>query len=85
MIARALLASAVEKGHEVIFIGSTHGQDYKYFGEESLFSEVYFLQTTGVVNQKGLGKIKALFKILKAIIIPGLVSYKYVRRYYILF
>lgn len=66
MIARALVSDAVAKGHEVIFIGSTHGQDYKYFGEESLFSAVYFLPTTGVVNQKGLAKLKALYKIFKA-------------------
>ena len=66
MIARALLEAAVQKGHEVIFIGSTHGQDQKYFAKDSKFSAVYFLHTTGVVNQKGLGKIKALFKVFKA-------------------
>ena len=66
MIARALLEAAVQKGHEVIFIGSTHGQDQKYFAKDSKFSAVYFLHTTGVVNQKGLGKIKALFKVLQA-------------------
>ncbi|MBL6973185.1 MAG: glycosyltransferase, partial [Sulfurimonas sp.] len=66
MIARALLESAVQKGHEVIFIGSTHGQDQKYFAKDSKFSAVYFLHTTGVVNQKGLGKIKALYKVLQA-------------------
>lgn len=66
MIARALVEAAVKQGHEAIFIGSTHGQDSKYFGEGSLFNDVYFLQTTGVVNQKGLGKFKALYKIFKA-------------------
>lgn len=66
MIAQALLEAAVSKGHEVIFIGSMHGQDRKYFEKESAFSSVYFLPTTGVVNQKGLGKFNALFKILKA-------------------
>ena len=65
MIARALLESAVQKGHEVIFIGSKHGQDQKYFAHESKFSSVYFLQTTGVVNQKGFGKLKALFKVVQ--------------------
>lgn len=66
MIARALLEAAVQKGHEVIFIGSTHGQDQKYFAKDSKFSAVYFLHTTGVVNQKGLGKIKALLKVFQA-------------------
>jgi len=66
MIAQALVESAIAKGHEVIFIGSTHGQDKKYFEGDERFENVYFLQTTGVVNQKGLGKFKALFKIFKA-------------------
>ena len=66
MIAKALVASAVNNGHDVIFIGSTHGQDQKYFAQDSLFNDVYFLPTTGVVNQKGFGKLKALYKIFKA-------------------
>ncbi len=66
MIAEALLEAATSRGHELIFIGSTHGQDRKYFEEGSLFNETYFLETTGVVNQKGLGKLKALFKVFKA-------------------
>lgn len=31
MIADALLEAAHKEGHECIFIGSTHGQDRKYF------------------------------------------------------
>ena len=67
MIAQALAESAVASGYEVIFIGSTSGQDKKYFGERSSFSHTYFLDTNGVVNQKGFKKIIALFKILKAL------------------
>ncbi len=66
MIAEALAEAAVSDGHEVIFIGSTTGQDRKYFEEYSPFSHVYFLNTTGVVNQKGFEKVKALFKVFKA-------------------
>jgi len=66
MIAQALLEASVKAGYEVIFIGSTKGQDKRYFEKDSAFSEVYFLETTGVVNQKGLGKIKALFRVFKA-------------------
>ncbi|MCD6433355.1 MAG: UDP-N-acetylglucosamine--N-acetylmuramyl-(pentapeptide) pyrophosphoryl-undecaprenol N-acetylglucosamine transferase [Sulfurimonas sp.] len=66
MIAEALVEAAVCDGHEVIFIGSTSGQDRKYFGEHSAFSHVYFLETTGVVNQKGLDKLKALLRVLVA-------------------
>ncbi len=66
MIAQALVEAAIKKGHEVIFIGSTHGQDRKYFENDTRFNAVYFLPTTGVVNQRGLGKLKALYKIFKA-------------------
>ena len=68
-IAEALVEAAVNDGHEVVFIGSKSGQDRKYFESHSAFSSVYFLDTTGVVNQKGLGKLKALWKILKAFFI----------------
>ena len=66
MIAEALVEAAVEEGCEVIFIGSNHGQDRNYFEQRSAFSHVYFLETSGVVNQKGLKKIKALYKIALA-------------------
>ncbi|MCF6330331.1 MAG: undecaprenyldiphospho-muramoylpentapeptide beta-N-acetylglucosaminyltransferase [Sulfurimonas sp.] len=66
MIAEALVEVGVADGHEVIFIGSTSGQDKKYFENNSSFSHVYFLDTTGVVNQKGLGKLKALLKVFLA-------------------
>ncbi len=66
MIAQTLAQAALACGHEIIFIGSTSGQDRKYFEHNSPFATVYFLETTGVVNQRGLGKIKALFKVFKA-------------------
>jgi UDP-N-acetylglucosamine--N-acetylmuramyl-(pentapeptide) pyrophosphoryl-undecaprenol N-acetylglucosamine transferase len=66
MIAQALVKAAISQGHEVIFIGSTSGQDRKYFEEFSPFSHVYFLPTIGVVNQKGFGKIKSLYKVFRA-------------------
>jgi len=66
MIAQALVQAAVSNGHEVIFIGSTYGQDQNYFAKNSSFKDVYFLDTTGVVNKKGMDKLKALYKIYKA-------------------
>ncbi|MBA1433298.1 MAG: undecaprenyldiphospho-muramoylpentapeptide beta-N-acetylglucosaminyltransferase [Epsilonproteobacteria bacterium] len=66
MIAEAIVEAAVAQGHECIFIGSQKGQDRKYFEYGSPFAHVYFLDTTGVVNQKGLGKLKALYKVFKA-------------------
>ncbi len=66
MIAEALVEASVNQGHEVIFIGSTTGQDRKYFEDKSYFSKVYFLETTGVVNQKGFSKVKALWRVFSA-------------------
>ena len=66
MIAEALVEATANEGHEAIFIGSTSGQDRKYFESHSSFSHVYFLETTGVVNQKGFKKVKALWLVLKA-------------------
>ena len=66
MIAQALVEASVQDGHEAIFIGSTTGQDKKYFESHSPFSHVYFLDTAGVVNQKGFAKLKALYKVFKA-------------------
>jgi len=66
MIAEALVEAAVADGHEAVFVGSTKGQDRKYFAKHSHFSHVYFLDTTGVVNQRGFGKLKALFKVFVA-------------------
>jgi len=66
MIAESLVEAVSKSKNEAIFIGSVTGQDRKYFQEKSLFLAVYFLETTGVVNQRGLGKLKALFKVFKA-------------------
>jgi UDP-N-acetylglucosamine--N-acetylmuramyl-(pentapeptide) pyrophosphoryl-undecaprenol N-acetylglucosamine transferase len=66
MIAEALVEAALKEGHEAIFIGSLKGQDRNYFEKNSGFSHVYFLDTSGVVNQKGFKKLKALFKIFLA-------------------
>ena len=51
------------KEEDLIYIGSTKGQDKQWFEGDSDFSQTYFLETRGVVNQGLLGKIKSLFKI----------------------
>ena len=66
MVAQAIAHAAKARGDEVIFIGSTTGQDQKYFANSNDFDAVYFLPTTGVVNQKGFAKLIALYKVFKA-------------------
>jgi len=51
---------------ELIYIGSTKGQDQAWFGEDTQFKKRYFLETQGVVNQGFLGKFKSLYMLTKA-------------------
>jgi len=67
-IASALLEALKSRGDEVIYIGSTSGQDRAWFAEEHRFESRHFLETSGVVNRRYLGKIWALFKIFKAVL-----------------
>lgn len=66
VIALSLAQIARERGHRVMFIGSTSGQDRQWFADSTLFDEVHFLETTGVVNKSGFGKLGALWKVFKA-------------------
>ncbi|MEA1954600.1 MAG: undecaprenyldiphospho-muramoylpentapeptide beta-N-acetylglucosaminyltransferase [Campylobacterota bacterium] len=54
------------KDEELIYIGSTQGQDKQWFEADEDFSEKYFFETRGVVNQGVLGKVKSLFMLFKA-------------------
>jgi len=51
------------KGEELIYIGSTKGQDQAWFAQDSDFVKTYFLESRGVVNQGLIGKIGSLWKI----------------------
>ena len=64
-IARALGAELKNRGIKAIFIGSTHGQDRAWFENSDLFEKAYFLQSSGVVNKKGLAKLNSLLNIFK--------------------
>lgn len=65
-IAKSLRDAAIKAGHTAIFIGSMSGQDRGWFEEDTLFESVHFLQTSGIVNKKGLAKIGAFAQSLKA-------------------
>lgn len=67
-VAKSFIDEFYARGYEVIFIGSTKGQDKNWFENYPLLSHTYFMNTKGVVNQKFLGKIISLFMILKAVI-----------------
>jgi UDP-N-acetylglucosamine--N-acetylmuramyl-(pentapeptide) pyrophosphoryl-undecaprenol N-acetylglucosamine transferase len=65
-IAKALKEAFNTLGTKPVFIGSTNGQDMSWFDNDDGFSTKYFLPTGGVVNQKGVAKIKSLTKIANA-------------------
>jgi len=48
---------------QLIYIGSTKGQDKKWFEADNDFAYKYFIESQGVVNQGVFGKMNALFKI----------------------
>jgi UDP-N-acetylglucosamine--N-acetylmuramyl-(pentapeptide) pyrophosphoryl-undecaprenol N-acetylglucosamine transferase len=62
-IAKALKEELVKRGHKAIFIGSSNGQDQSWFEDDNDFSEKIFLQSYGVTNQNGFGKLKSLLNI----------------------
>lgn len=67
-IAAALLDALIQKGHQAIYIGSSAGQDRGWFEDETRFDKRFFLDTSGVVNRRYLGKLWALWKIFRAVI-----------------
>lgn len=66
VIAKTLAETIKSHGYSVIFIGSRSGQDREWFEGSDIFDKSYFLETTGVVNQKGFKKFSALWRIFKA-------------------
>ncbi|MBR8462860.1 undecaprenyldiphospho-muramoylpentapeptide beta-N-acetylglucosaminyltransferase [Campylobacter sp. faydin G-105] len=63
-IARSLTEELNSRGIKPIFIGSTQGQDKEWFENSEIFSKKFFLQSSGVVNKRGLAKVKSLLKII---------------------
>jgi len=51
---------------ELIYIGSTKGQDQAWFAKDKQFKSTHFLETQGVVNQGLLGKVKSVAMLIKA-------------------
>lgn len=66
-VAKALMIQLAQKGYKIIYVGSLKGQDRLWFENDSVIEEKYFLDTYGVVNQKGTAKIKSLWNILKSV------------------
>ncbi len=55
-----------ERDISIVYIGSTRGQDRAWFGEDKAFAARYFLGSEGVVNKRGIGKLRALLSLWRA-------------------
>ncbi len=64
-IAKIIMKELNSRSIRPIYIGSTKGADREWFENENGFSKKYFLNSTGVVDKKGLKKITSLTNILK--------------------
>lgn len=65
MVAKSLASELGARSVECLFIGSTKGQDREWFANSPLFEKSYFLESSGVMDKKGLGKVFSLLSIIK--------------------
>ena len=76
-VADAFIEEFHNRGINVIFIGSSNGQDRAWFEHDTRLKEAIFLDTRGVVNKSGFAKILSLGNIFsKTLYCLGL-YYKY--------
>lgn len=61
-IAKTLAQELLSRGSKSFYVGSISGQDKEWFEDSNLFEKTYFLDTSGVVNKKGLSKLNSLYK-----------------------
>jgi UDP-N-acetylglucosamine--N-acetylmuramyl-(pentapeptide) pyrophosphoryl-undecaprenol N-acetylglucosamine transferase len=64
-IVKAVASELNSLGLKPLYIGSKNGQDREWFEDSTLFEKSFFLSSSGVVNKRGLGKLKSFFNILK--------------------
>ena len=67
-VAKAFIEEFYKRGYNVIYVGSTKGQDKQWFENEEKLSQTFFLDTKGVVNQNIFGKFKSLYLIFRAVL-----------------
>jgi len=60
-------AEGMQDTEKPVYIGSTRGQDRAWFEGDDDFSATYFLESRGVVNQRGLGKFASLWQLARSV------------------
>jgi UDP-N-acetylglucosamine--N-acetylmuramyl-(pentapeptide) pyrophosphoryl-undecaprenol N-acetylglucosamine transferase len=64
-VADAFIEEFHKRSYNVVYIGSSNGQDKQWFDKDRRLKKAIFLDSVGVVNKDFKGKIKALFTIIK--------------------
>ena len=64
-IAKALKKEILKRGDQVVFIGSSNGQDRSWFENDSGCEEKIFLDSYGVTNRTGFSKFRSFWNLLK--------------------
>jgi len=64
-IAKVIKEELNKRGIKPIYIGSTTGADKEWFYNDNGFKKAYFLPSSGVVNKKGIDRLKSVFSIIK--------------------
>lgn len=67
-VAESFIDEFFHRGYQIVFIGSTKGQDQQWFENHPKLFETHFMNTKGVVNQTFFGKFNSLYIILKSVI-----------------
>ena len=62
-VADAFIEEFFSRGIDVIFIGSSNGQDKAWFENDKRLKKAIFLDTRGVVNKNSFGKVTSLLNI----------------------
>lgn len=66
-----------KRDFEVVYIGSTSGQDKAWFEDDERLKEAIFLSTSGVVNKSGFSKLFSLLNMFKKALFCLRILYKY--------
>jgi len=64
-IAKVIKEELNKRGIRPVYIGSTKGADKEWFETDEGFEAKYFLDSSGVVDKKGIGKINSFANIIK--------------------
>jgi len=67
-VAKSFIDEFYKRDYDIVYIGSTKGQDRLWFENENKIKHKFFFDTKGVVNQNIFGKFDALWLIFKAFV-----------------